>query len=52
MCSDICDRAERDRFAALARLAAAPLVGTEWSPPRCAFFGAVVPGQEKAYRVV
>ena len=29
-----------------------PLLGTEWSAPQCAFFGAVVPGQENRYRVV
>lgn len=48
---DIFEESARLREAAKQRLDI-PLIGTEWSAPQCAFFGAVVPGQENRYRVV
>ncbi len=41
---DIFEESARLREAAKQRLDI-PLIGTEWSAPQCAFFGAVVPGQ-------
>ena len=48
---DIFEESARLREAAKQRLDI-PLIGTEWSAPQCAFFGAVVPGQENQFRVV
>ena len=48
---DIFEESARLREAAKQRLDI-PLLGTEWSAPQCAFFGAVVPGQENQFRVV
>lgn len=48
---DIFEESARLREAAKQRLDI-PLLGSEWSAPQCAFFGAVVPGQENQFRVV
>ena len=45
------DRLSRDRQAAVERIRSVPLIGSEWSSPRFCHFAAVVPGQEKKFRI-